>query len=352
MRTPRPHNATMSIEDGLNTGKSWDELANTVDGDILPKHGKPSQYFLHMHIPKTGGTSFSREAQAQLPKGSEVLTSELCYDQLKHTAKPFIRKYRAGAKPEGVITMVRQPRSHVLSQYFHCTTSKYALREHRHEGPEFASFEHWVHLYAEAKKHKTELPYGCYHPINKQAAFFTCTQDPADCSSRMHYTPKNALKHRITKWDDDEAATAAIHYMNKSIFVGVMEAFQESLCLLHAQYHNSLPRWCNCENLDDWNSFQPAAPNWWADQNNHGTQEHSLKDYSPKVIQEIDDITIADQILYKQRVQSFKQEIQAVEKKFGQKVLCDKDLPTKGDSFFLTAEDEQNMEEALRLGFA
>merc|ERR1719265_159183 len=108
----------------------------------------------------------------------------------------------------------------------------------------------------------------------------------------------------------------AINNMMATDVVGLVEAYQESICLFHAVYRGILPQYCNCADLESWNTFEPTHKD-------HGVGYYkSLSDYAPEVLSKIDVFTAEDRILYNKATQRFFRDIQAAEARFGMKILC------------------------------
>merc|ERR1719316_894826 len=108
-----------------------------------------------LHIPKCAGTAFAHQIKAfHFPFDSE----EACYED--HKSMPMI-------------TMLRNPRTHVLSQYFHCKTSNDHAYGHKYMPVNFSLWiEAWSKNYG--KYEEGGDPFCCYNPSNMQAARLSC----------------------------------------------------------------------------------------------------------------------------------------------------------------------------------
>ena len=110
------------------------------------------------HIPKTGGDSFKY----------------LLRDELKRRGRSFWSNEWCPTRSNGTSTMVfREPRSHVVSQYFECRDSEWALgnrdkwatshgafpRNSTKRDP-YAGFKQWIRHFA----NNGDDDFGCYDP--------------------------------------------------------------------------------------------------------------------------------------------------------------------------------------------
>jgi len=160
--------------------------------------------------------------------------------------------------------------------------------------------------------HATGLPYNCYSAINPQVLRLTCTKP----------------------WELPETYNAqlAIQRMEAYSFVGIVEAYQPSLCILMAKVGDiPLPAYCNCEG-DRWDEFEDHFPTV-----NEGPKvKKSIDNFSDDIQEILDSLTQEDLVLYKAAWKRFLREADHVEKTFGVKVFCqDKvKIPTEVKSVF------------------
>lgn len=199
-----------------------------------------------------------------------------------------------------LITLVRQPRAHVLSQYMHCTTAGY----HKHEDV-LPRYDDWIKLWLPYREGNKALPKGtvlkrsCYDPRNLQTSRFTCYP-----------------KFRSKSPDLREA----IDNVNSAAFVGLVEAYEESLCVVFARVRGSLPEWCRCGTVD-------SKQNVTFHKNDHGVKPHSVTDYNQTVQGWVDELTRLDCALYKAARERFLRDIWLVESRFKTTILCRKLRP-------------------------
>jgi len=246
-----------------------------------------------MHIPKTAACSIIKDLAPTFGRGN-IYSDEKCYS------------LRSEHNFTGVMTVLRSPRPHVLSQFFECATSDDWVLESGSRARVPKRFEDYVTAWAQWHQQGNVSgswsyfndPFTCYRPVSLQAQRYTC--------SDAHEYPKSI------------DVTGAISNMLDTEYVGIAEAYQESVCLFYAKLFGTLPAYCDCSNAEAWGSFPHA-------QETHGERPHSIEDYSEATVADIDSITFADRELYKAGVERFQKDIREVEKQFGTKVMC-KDL--------------------------
>jgi len=99
-------------------------------------------------------------------------------------------------------------------------------------------------------------------------------------------------------------------------FVGLLDAYDESICLLQARVRGELPRYCNCEV----NALWSRRPQLHID--SHGVQHTSPREFNEDSLQLVDSITAGDIRLYNAAVKRFLTEVRLVEAHYGRKFLC------------------------------
>jgi hypothetical protein len=250
----------------------------------------------HMHIPKTGGVSFARDMLRTLPSDVGIYSWEACYPTYSSI---FANELDGQPRNRGgIVTMVRNPRLHVYSQYQMCFDSDWGKQEvakSSHHG-ETVSFSKWLRHF----RTFTTDDFNCYHPVNMQTRSFTCTEHNA---------------HHETGKPNEKIVDVAIENMLQANFVGIMEYYQESFCLLHVQLELKLPSWCNCEDKEAWSSFGQTHED-------HGLQKHREADLTRQDRVLLDEITKDDRVLYDAATTHFLENIKATEARLGVKILC------------------------------
>lgn len=230
----------------------------------------------------------------------ELNTAEGCYDK---------------TLSQRTITMLRNPRSHVLSQFLNCEP-KGKVQQHRSNGTmptEFSAWvDAWVKLQQDGTKHSA---FCCYNPINLQSRHFTCSRGPRTIHDYRYHA----------QVIDEETAIAN---MEATFFVGITEAYVESLCLLHERVRGELPRFCDCETRSD----PVALAAFPAPHHTHKLMNHSIFDYPDEVLAAVDTLTATDAKLYEAGKRRFYRELLEVENKYGRKINCDSKQHTLRES--------------------
>ena len=102
---------------------------------------------------------------------------------------------------------------------------------------------------------------------------------------------------------------------NQTKFVGLLEHYKESLCLLHDTLTGTMPAWCDCQG-EAWHHVE-------IEHESHGVQEHDpTGDISEEDAIRIHELTASDHKLYRAATRRFKAEIAKAETKHGVKLSC------------------------------
>mmetsp|Transcript_2038 Transcript_2038/g.4274 ORF Transcript_2038/g.4274 Transcript_2038/m.4274 type:complete len:530 (+) Transcript_2038:116-1705(+) len=271
--------------------KSLDENVVNRVFDSLLSNGEEYEYakFYHLHVPKVGGSSFRKDIPPIIPTSSELITAERCY-------------YDGKAEAEYQMTLVRRPRKHVESQYFHCSTSG----SHQYGKDWMPQFHDWAAGWYWLRTEGKMSAFCCSSPVDMQSYRMTC---PARSMSAGRQK-RRFLEVNITK---------AIVNLKEMFFVGLLDAYDESICLLQARVRGELPRYCNCEVPELWDR-RPHLTH-----RTHGTQ--GSREIREDAWELVDSITAGDIKLYNAAVERFKLEVGIVEELYGRKFLCKEIVP-------------------------
>jgi hypothetical protein len=269
------------------------------------------------HTPKVAGTSWLADLPAVLtPGGMKLYNSfagfagdEKCF-AYKDTIAMQLASFKdpkAKGNVEGSTVMVRNPREHVFSQYKHCRT-------HWNHTVEF---EEWVDCWLDFR-YNANLSYK-KNPVEQQPdVCFGCHYNPHNLQSQRMVC-KNTSEYR----DDEHLQHDAIQALKTAGFVGVSEAYQESLCLLTYVVQGKLPASCNCENKSAWESFNLSHIQ------HHTNELHlSIEDVPESVLHKVDSLTVHDNALHTAGVNRFLTQIHQVQQHTGIKIMCDDTLRT------------------------
>lgn len=271
----------------------------------------------HLHIPKAAGSSFRIDARAIVEDSGRAFRSkEECF-------------YNA-VGDEHVISMVRSPQSHVVSMFRYCIYNRNFLN-HGLEGfinqqiglhpnlggpvteweqdPEAMGsiLEEWLRAWVDMVDAGTANGYLPQSGVRPEGTFPNC------------YAPLNVQTQRLTCEDRDvhpeEVNTQlAIENLNSLWFIGIVEEYETSVCLLHARARGELPLGCACDSRD---LLQTTGSN-----SNDHTARPVISDEAQALL---DRLTTQDQVLYEAAVARFHEDVAAVEAEFGVTILCPDD---------------------------
>lgn len=204
---------------------------------------KSFDHFL-MHIPKTGCT-YARGTLTNIlqkdPQWNRLLPSDryrLCdvgtmplakfpkfpYDHKKVRCTMWMSEQPSSDSPMHThrYTILRPPRTHVLSQYFHCTESRpHQARAHLMPESLDAWLDAWVDAIDNPRKRKNNQQFQCYSPMNPQSSFVLFDEE------RRRNVTKEVLRKRYD-------------------IIGDNAQMQKTLCLILIRYAKFVPSVCNC----------------------------------------------------------------------------------------------------------
>jgi hypothetical protein len=290
------------------------DLAVVRKGD--PSNGMPQDVHI-LHISQCTGRSATEDLKQHV-KGT-VYSKETCFDDEL-------------ADQKRVVAFLRNPRSHVLSQYYHCDTMRQelmsALRKTGHSGPfrktgdgnekqNWPDLSGWLDHWASLKENvengtaSQKDTLHCYLPINLQVRQMSCK---ARGTQKFVGLDAQALSHPTNYAGN---VSVALSNIQRIAHVGITEFYQESMCLFHVQEFDEFPPYCNCENLTAWKSFSQKRES-------HGVIYHpSWENITQSDFKRIDALTHEDWQLYTAGIERFTAEIHQAEQRFNKKILCD-----------------------------
>lgn len=184
---------------------------------------EPQRTQFHMyHIPKSAGTQFFFNFRRCIPKDANFTASENCLE-----SDPV-----SGVK---YIAMLRDPVSHVLSQFFHCTSSNPAMgRIHKaHQarvnmGTWEAELDDWLNRTIASGGVEKVLggKVACYNPWNMMSKFLECTNRH---DARLDAMVPPTHKPPFAPPDLGTNYTAILEALDNLFFYGFVEFYPESL---------------------------------------------------------------------------------------------------------------------------
>lgn len=329
--------------------------------DDVPGSAKKNQFY-NLHIPKSAGSSWALDMQKIVSPGYSVVSQEGCYSL--HEENPHL---------EGVTVMLRDPRSHVLSQFNMCHThwvsawrneSIFASGAHGKQVP--GRFEDWVSAWrdlaargwrgnftpsAELLKQgevrllirEHRLKAWADPPYSAQPGTHLNVQDwpwldgggtiwhhakmPYECYSPLDLQSRRLTCKRPLEYLEPVVVADAVENLNGSWFFGFAEEYQASVCMFHAKFAKHLPDYCDCTVHTLWKTFHAHKENTKERKFDSRKIAHLPKD----LLMSIDELTVIDRYLYKFAWERFVSEARAVKERFGKTVLCDETLPLQRD---------------------
>lgn len=269
--------------------------------------GHPTWGFVH--CPKAAGTSFLRQliypfGAPLLPEGDGLVDGEVCHAEMELQLK----QHEVAPASQHYATLFREPRAHVYSQYLECIDSSVgkeilkANAERHISNDIFRDVTSWLtHFSAEMN---TSFDGGCYNPVNMQARIFECS---------------NGLRHGLSGKDRPLPIDVLYQHVERYKFVGIVERYQESVCLFAFLASGSLPKYCDCEDHAKWMTLPVMHEA-------HGVRGHDVQDLSEFDLKMIDALTEKDAMIWQAAVQRFISDIDDAEKETGTRILCDREI--------------------------
>ncbi len=300
---------------------------------VTSANGRAEELYM-LHIPKTAVTSFHGDCQKYVDGCEYVSDPSVPGEHLIQVASSegcFEYGTKVGLP---VATFVREPRAHVVSQYYHCKLSEdhayarglmpdtihewvaaWAQSTHKDTAalkaaPQCKDGDHGIrHVNGPTGSPLKGAPFCCYFPWNLQTQRLTCSR--VDEHRPWQGRHNNLMPH--------VNVTLALENAGKARFVGLVEMYQESMCLFVARTAGAerMPAFCNCEDEEAWRQFNSTDVT-------HGGYVHPSPDDLPKgVLTLIDKLVQKDRQVYDAMRARFLEEVARVEAASGRRVLCD-----------------------------
>ena len=278
-------------------------------GQLAPANasvGSIPKKFVFIHIPKAAGDSFMHDAPAHMPGGSTLVgsheTSALSSTTLRRMGKTGVR-----------VGIFRHPVRLAFSQFVFC---KYVMPKTSKEFPRgergrarggggrdvAAGLDAWVrHFHDPRATHS----FNCYNP--------------RDIQYRYAATRGVAIGPGKPEADEPRARASARHALEKNFwFVGVVEAYRETMCLFRYWTTRARPpAYCAC-----------AAPEAAADgavalsNITHNTPAHSTARLDAELVAGLRSLAPVDLMLYAHALHLLDAQSGVVERETGVAVLC------------------------------
>jgi len=180
--------------------------------------------------------------------------------------------------------------------------------------------QQWIRLQREGKVAGT---YTNDHGAHKDIIFqkyVTFTTLPDKC-----YCPVNMQTHRLTcdypfEFPEEAAGPElAIRNMQNVTFVGIVEAYQESICVFYSLVYKTLPGFCDCRNQTAWKTFTGTHS---AFHPLNTDRIFMLSNESTKAYNAMDALTREDAKVYRAALTRFRADVRGVEEAFDTKLTC------------------------------
>ena len=233
----------------------------------LASAGAPrNELYVFVHIPKAAGASFLKDSPRHVAAGSRVKGS---HEKSVHHA------YTAGllAKPAArLVLMLRHPMRLAYSQFMMC---KYSVRRNRvfprgdAANETWGGFETWARQFLGLK---SPFAFGCYNPVDVQTRYLST-------AFGAWAAPADALN-----------VSDALTTLRGAFFVGLADAYQESLCLFRRATTNGVDApHCACG---------ARVPGPLLTRERHGLPAYSIDDLDRPKVQLLARLVPNDLVLY------------------------------------------------------
>lgn len=275
-----------------------------------------------------------------------------------------------------VYTIIREPFSHILSEYFHCTESNdHSKPKMTHEGIMIYNrtsllppLKEWLEIYAgvvdenlktkayNARDIELKKRFHCYTPINSETAFTKFPKVPDDYTYPYPMTEKDQSDRSETTKEIDKVLFDDLKKKYKVI--GDMAQMVKTVCAIFIDFTEGkhIPEICDCTNLrvHDPGLTSFCLPNLWTNphdtkvepSNNprapmkktcpikigydsgshaHGVKHHGssyVKDLTPRERELISKLRSNDLVLYNVSRAVFQQQVEEMEERYGIQI-CD-----------------------------
>lgn len=173
-------------------------------------------------------------------------------------------------------------------------------------------FHDWVEAWAKLDRNGTQSAFCCYNPVNLQTRHFTCRRPPRVMTD-FRYLDPGPGNGRVD-------VESAISNMESTWFIGITEAYVESLCLLHVKLRGELPAFCDCRRRAD-PEAEAAFPR--VHHFHAATKRESVLDYRADTLALVDTLTEKDAKLYEAAKLRFYKEVGEVERSHHTRIVCD-----------------------------
>ncbi|CAK9114469.1 unnamed protein product [Durusdinium trenchii] len=283
---------------------------------------KATKSYVLIHIPKTAGSSLRGDGKAVVAPAEFKLNFESSWVRTVH------------AEDQVDMVMLRFPLDHVLSQFMECKYDQAwkpspLVPTHGVAGHgTYGGFEEWVdhflkmqstaslvsypvcrevlqmgqhaELKAECQRMQ-KAAYDCYNPWNMQTRYLSEFWD--------HFALSSSLEPKL--------APAVAHL--KHTVTGVVEFYNETLCVLYFQRHGTVPSSCSCGGAG-------ALPDRESRPVLHGLPHHALSELPTAVVKRLHGLIRQDAQLYAMGLHRLEEEAKKVREATEVEIFCEEPL--------------------------
>jgi hypothetical protein len=222
--------------------------------------------------------------------------------------------------------MIRNPRAHILSQYLECKYDDWGkwvtngTLFPRNVGDE-AGFNEWLenflmksHSYKRDPVDRSYNDFKCYNPWNMQSRYLTRGR-PSFMNGQPKYAFNRHLPGHHAYSDEDcvPASSQAIRSLESLTWIGVVELFHESLCLLEFQFKGKTPEACTCSS-----SQQGEVES----HETHHVPVHDVKNLTEDTVKKVDRLSSIDSIVYSNALALVLNRIRTLESAHSCQIIC------------------------------
>lgn len=234
--------------------------------------------------------------------------------------------------------ILRDPRSHILSQYFHCKESI----NHYDRWKYMPSLTEWLHAWTQAIHNETlaqqyTKEFRCFDPRNMQTRFAGWKKDDHDPQEEslvetllsLSSSSQNHLIEELQKKNEENRITHALK--SQFVVVGDNHRMWESICTIFIRYTSWVPSECDCSSVafskeeheeiqhanndqDDHHNHRQLKIHFYG----HGVQHHGNSFLTTSEQDEyLTQLMTTDEPLYRIGQEVFEEQKQEVEKEYG-----------------------------------
>jgi len=227
-----------------------------------------------MHIPKSGSTyAMAQLAQMVFKSRNEPKpnTPRPCNEGKKmiRNFKKFRKSYNGNDcnlwmteqpfthKAERVYAIIRDPRSHTLSMYFHCHESR---RHKRYAYLMPISLDEWLKGWVDAKRkanssasieeqRRLNKEWNCYNPINFQTRWIGYNDEKVGFEHSIFYPSISNGTMASAGGQQRQYLVTPKSLRERYIVLGDQSQMDKSICMIHMYYRGFVMEACNCTNV-------------------------------------------------------------------------------------------------------